>query len=89
MTFQQQTKLLLKKWATTRDDTALRAATKGLPVGSYILQPAGTQGFPDVLVKVKLYELRFAAVAPLTLTLEPDIAIQDCEGVNMIATPQL
>lgn len=45
------TKTLLKKWATTRDDTALRAATEGLPVGSYILQPAGTQGFPDVLVK--------------------------------------
>lgn len=45
------TKTLLKKWAETGDDVALRAATVGLPEGSYILQPAGTQGFPDVLVK--------------------------------------
>jgi len=43
-------KSLLKKWARTGDDTALRQATQGLPLGSYILQPAGSQGFPDVLV---------------------------------------
>jgi hypothetical protein len=42
---------LLKKWAETGDDTELRKATAGMPVGTFILQPAGTQGFPDVLVK--------------------------------------
>jgi hypothetical protein len=41
---------LLKKWARGGDDTALREATQGLPVGSYILQPAGSQGFPDILI---------------------------------------
>jgi hypothetical protein len=54
------TKSLLKKWAEDGDDTALRAATAGLPVGTYILQPAGTQGFPDVLVKD--FNDRFVAV---------------------------
>jgi hypothetical protein len=43
-------KSLLKKWAKTGNDTALREVTKGLPVGSYILQPAGSQGFPDILI---------------------------------------
>ena len=45
------TKSLLKKWAETGNDTDLRAATAGLPTGTYILQPAGTQGFPDILIK--------------------------------------
>ena len=42
---------LLKKWSETGNDQALRKATQGLPPGSYILQPAGSQGFPDILVK--------------------------------------
>jgi hypothetical protein len=42
---------LLSKWAETGDDTELRKVTVGLPVGSFILQPAGSQGFPDVLIK--------------------------------------
>jgi len=42
---------LLRKWAETGDDTELRKATKGLPTGTFILQPAGSQGFPDILVK--------------------------------------
>ena len=45
------TKGLLKKWANSGNDVDLRKATEGLPEGTYILQPAGTQGFPDVLVK--------------------------------------
>jgi len=45
------TKALLKNWASSLDDTALRLATSEMPVGTYILQPAGSQGFPDVLVK--------------------------------------
>ena len=45
------TKSLLKKWAETDIDTDLRKATADMPVGTFILQPAGTQGFPDVLVK--------------------------------------
>ena len=44
------TKKLLKKWAETGDDTHLRAACVGLKEGSYILQPASSQGFPDILV---------------------------------------
>lgn len=54
------TKTLLKKWSTTGDDTDLRAATSGLEPGTFILQPAGTQGFPDVLVKD--FNDRFVAV---------------------------
>lgn len=54
------TKTLLKKWAVTGNDTDLRKATQGLPVGSYILQPAGTQGFPDVLIKD--FNNRFVAI---------------------------
>lgn len=42
---------LLGKWAETGDDTELRKATSGMPVGTFILQPAGSQGFPDILVK--------------------------------------
>jgi hypothetical protein len=51
---------LLKKWAETGNDTDLRKATAGMPVGTFILQPAGTQGFPDVLVKD--FNDRFVAV---------------------------
>ena len=45
------TKGLLKRWAETLDDTKLRSVTEGMPVGTFILQPAGSQGFPDVLIK--------------------------------------
>lgn len=53
-------KKLLKKWAEGGSDTALRSATAGMPLGSYILQPAGSQGFPDILVKD--FDDRFIAV---------------------------
>lgn len=48
--FPQLTKGMLKKWARTGNDTDVRKATQGMLPGGYILQPAGTQGFPDVLV---------------------------------------
>lgn len=51
---------LLKKWAESGNDTELRKVTAGLPVGTYILQPAGSQGFPDVLVKD--FNDRFVAI---------------------------
>jgi hypothetical protein len=54
------TKSLLKHWAETGDDTNLRTACAGLAEGSYILQPAGSQGFPDILVKD--YSDRFVAI---------------------------
>lgn len=54
------TKSLLKKWADGTDDAKLREATKGMPAGTFILQPAGTQGFPDILVKD--FNDRFVAV---------------------------
>lgn len=44
------TKSMLKRFAKTNDDTELRKVTQGLALGSYILQPAGSQGFPDILV---------------------------------------
>lgn len=44
-------KSLLKEWAETSNDVALRLATQGMPVGSFINQPAGSQGFPDILIK--------------------------------------
>jgi len=43
-------KSMLKRFAKTNDDTELRKATPGLSPGSYILQPSGSQGFPDILV---------------------------------------
>jgi len=58
--FPKITKSLLKKWAADGDDTELRKVTQNLPVGTFILQPAGTQGFPDVLVKD--FNDRFVAV---------------------------
>ena len=50
-TYPGLTKSLLKKWAEGKDDGALVKELEDMPEGSYILQPAGTQGFPDVLVK--------------------------------------
>lgn len=44
------TKSMLKKFAQDGDDTELRKVTQGLAVGSYMIQPSGSQGFPDVLV---------------------------------------
>lgn len=44
------TKGMLKRWARSGNDTDLRDATQGMPVGTYIVQPSGSQGFPDVLV---------------------------------------
>ena len=45
------TKGLLKAWAQTKDDQELRRAAANMPMGSYIAQPAGSQGFPDFLVR--------------------------------------
>jgi hypothetical protein len=51
---------LLGLWAETGNDTELRKVTAGMPVGTFILQPAGSQGFPDVLIKD--FNDRFIAV---------------------------
>jgi hypothetical protein len=53
-------KSMLKNWTTTGDDTKLRAVTANMPVGTYILQPSGSQGFPDILVKD--FNDRFVAI---------------------------
>lgn len=45
------TKGVLKKWADSGDTTQLDKILAKLPNGTYILQPAGSQGFPDILVK--------------------------------------
>ena len=50
-TYPKLKKGMLKKWAETGDDTLIRIAIKDMPIGTYMIQPAGTQGFPDILVK--------------------------------------
>ncbi|CAB4241637.1 hypothetical protein UFOVP71_175 [uncultured Caudovirales phage] len=51
---------LLKKWAESGNDADLRKVTAGMPPGTFVLQPAGSQGFPDILVKD--FNDRFVAV---------------------------
>jgi hypothetical protein len=41
----------LKEWARTKDETNLRIIARDMPLGSYALQPAGTQSYPDILVR--------------------------------------
>lgn len=49
--FPALSKGILKAWAETGNDTRLKEVTPILPLGSFIKQPAGSQGFPDILVK--------------------------------------
>lgn len=42
---------MLKKWAASGDATELEAAMTDMPAGTFILQPAGSNSFPDILVK--------------------------------------
>jgi hypothetical protein len=49
--FPALSKGILKAWAETGDDTHLKKVTPILPLGCFIKQPAGSQGFPDILVK--------------------------------------
>lgn len=49
-TFPKLNKSILKKWAESNVDSELREATQGLQPGSFILQPAGSQNFPDILI---------------------------------------
>lgn len=42
---------VLREWANTGDERKLREATKDMPLGSFILQPGGSQSFPDLLVR--------------------------------------
>lgn len=58
--YKKVTKTLLREWAESGNDTELRQSTQGLPIGSYILQPAGSQGFPDILIKD--FNDRFVAI---------------------------
>jgi len=44
-------KAVLKEWARNSVDTNLRIALADMPLGSIIVQPAGSQGFPDILVR--------------------------------------
>ena len=40
-----------KKWLDNNNPAEVLSVTKDLPNGTFILQPAGTQSFPDVLLK--------------------------------------
>lgn len=44
-------KAMLKNWARIGIDTELRVALANMPLGSIIVQPAGSQGFPDILIR--------------------------------------
>lgn len=44
-------KRLIKSWVETGKTTDMSLALADMPSGSYILQPAGTQAFPDILVR--------------------------------------
>jgi hypothetical protein len=49
--YKKLTKKILKEWAITGDDSKIIKCTSDMEPGSYIKQPAGSQGFPDILVK--------------------------------------
>jgi len=44
-------KKILKAWSKTSDDTKLKEVAKEMPNGTFMLQPSGSQGYPDILVK--------------------------------------
>lgn len=45
------TRGMLKKWWDNGFDNSLDSVMSDTPAGSYVLQPGGTQSFPDLLVK--------------------------------------
>jgi len=49
--FPKLKKNILKKWEETEDISILNNVLPDMEEGSYILQPAGTQSFPDILLK--------------------------------------
>ena len=54
------TKTLLGTWADCGIDTDLRRVAGHMPMGSICVQPAGSQGFPDILIRD--YNDRFVAI---------------------------
>jgi hypothetical protein len=53
-------KSILTRWGETNNDSELRTVTPGLSPGTVILQPAGSQAFPDILIKD--FSDRFVAI---------------------------
>jgi len=45
------TRSLLKKWARTGQVGPIGSALQAMPEGTYIVQPGGSQAFPDILVR--------------------------------------
>jgi hypothetical protein len=45
------TKSLIRGWLESDQDTDLQRVTQALLPGSYVLQPAGSQSFPDILLR--------------------------------------
>ena len=45
------TKNIIKQWIQTGDDKYLRDVISHIPVGSFIMQPAGSQSFPDFIIR--------------------------------------
>lgn len=69
--YKKITKKILRSWAETGDDTKLKVVAKNMPFGSYITQPAGSQGFPDILVRD--YDGKFVAI--------------ECKSISKNGTP--
>jgi hypothetical protein len=49
--FPKLSKSKIKKWAVTCNDSVLLEFLKGMPSGSFITQPAGSHGMPDILIR--------------------------------------
>ena len=49
--YSKLTKGVLKEWANSGNSAVISQILTQLPNGAYIIQPAGSQGFPDILVK--------------------------------------
>jgi hypothetical protein len=49
--YQGLSKGVMREWADSCDDTILAAIVKSMPNGTFIRQPGGSQGLPDILVK--------------------------------------
>jgi hypothetical protein len=49
--FKKLSKSRIKQWAVTGDDSILQSILKDMLNGSFIPQPAGSHGMPDILIK--------------------------------------
>ena len=51
ITYPKLSKKILKTWARSGNESDLESSVDTMPFGTFILQPSGSQGFPDMLVR--------------------------------------